>query len=89
MTLAFLLWSFEFWWIEDTISEEDGHWSSLNQHMSNKVFEVCCIGTQHRKSFPRRKTWRTRAPLELVHSDIYGPITSESNGRKRIFYFFY
>lgn len=52
---------------------------------SNKVCEDCCVGKQHRESFPKRKAWRARAPFELVHYDIFGPISPESNGKKRYF----
>lgn len=52
---------------------------------SSKVCEECCVGKQHRESFQKGKAWRASAPLELVHSDICGPITPESNGKKRYF----
>ncbi|GAU22946.1 hypothetical protein TSUD_326740 [Trifolium subterraneum] len=45
----------------------------------------CMKGKQHREAIPKRSLWRASAKLELVHSDICGPITPESNGKKRYF----
>ncbi|KAL6286215.1 hypothetical protein ACE6H2_010605 [Prunus campanulata] len=51
----------------------------------SEVCEVCVVGKQHRETFPKGKAWRARRPLELVHSDICGPITPASNAGKRYF----
>ena len=48
-----------------------------------KVCEECVVSKQHRNQFPQGKSWRAKAVLELVHSDICGPITPCSNGGKR------
>ncbi|CAM8959850.1 unnamed protein product [Rhodiola kirilowii] len=50
---------------------------------SNKVCEDCCVGKQHREPFLKGKAWSARAQLELVHSDICGPISPESNGKRK------
>lgn len=52
---------------------------------SSKVCDDCLKGKQHREVFPKESTWRASKVLELVHSDICGPITSESNSKKRYF----
>ena len=44
----------------------------------------CLAGKQHRVSFARKST-RRQANLELVHSDICGPIEVESNGGNKYF----
>ena len=49
------------------------------------ICEDSVIGKQPRDSFPRGKSWRGKQLLELVHSDICGPINPISNGRKRYF----
>ena len=49
----------------------------------SEVCEECVVSKQHRNQFPHGKSWRAKAALELVHSDIYGPITPCSNGGKR------
>ncbi|CAL8125961.1 unnamed protein product [Prunus armeniaca] len=49
----------------------------------SKVCEDCIIGKQHRDSFPKRSTWGATEVLQLVHSDICGPINPTSNSNKR------
>ena len=39
-----------------------------------EVCEGCKLGKQHRDSFPAESTWRAQFPLELVHTDICGPM---------------
>lgn len=50
---------------------------------SHKVCETCVVGKQPRGSFPQTTLSRAKAALELIHSDICGPITPTSNGGKR------
>ncbi|MCH80374.1 copia-type polyprotein, partial [Trifolium medium] len=45
----------------------------------------CMIGKQHRDAIPKQAKWRATAKLQLVHSDICGPINPTSNGGKRYF----
>ena len=40
--------------------------------------EGCILGKQHRESFPSRKSIRAKAPLEIVHSDLCGPMQTPS-----------
>ncbi|TXG67555.1 hypothetical protein EZV62_008830 [Acer yangbiense] len=40
--------------------------------------EGCIMGKQHQISFPRQSSWRARAPLELVHTDICGQMRTPS-----------
>ncbi|KAE8732649.1 hypothetical protein F3Y22_tig00001818pilonHSYRG00071 [Hibiscus syriacus] len=46
------------------------------------VCEECVLSKQHRESFPKGKSERARNLLEIVHSDICGPINPISNGGK-------
>ena len=39
----------------------------------------CVVSKQQRDPFPNRKSWRAKKALELIHSDICGPITATSN----------
>ncbi|EOY01288.1 Uncharacterized protein TCM_011225 [Theobroma cacao] len=48
----------------------------------SSICEDYVIGKQHRESFSKG-TQRTREILEIVHSNISGPITLTSNGGKR------
>jgi transposase InsO family protein len=45
----------------------------------------CLTGKQHRDPIPKQATWRASSKLELVHSDICGPIAPKSNGGNRYF----
>ncbi|CAL5333116.1 unnamed protein product [Camellia sinensis] len=49
----------------------------------SEVCEECVVSKQHRNQFSQGKSWRSKKALELVHSDICGPITPCSNGGKR------
>lgn len=50
---------------------------------STQICTACMSGKQHRESVPKASNWRATKPLELVHSDICGPITPESSSKKR------
>ncbi|GJZ60537.1 putative RNA-directed DNA polymerase [Tanacetum coccineum] len=43
----------------------------------------CLVGKQSRESFPKTSSWRATQRLQLVHSDICGPITPQSSSLKR------
>ncbi|KAE8693794.1 Brefeldin A-inhibited guanine nucleotide-exchange protein 4 [Hibiscus syriacus] len=44
----------------------------------DQLCEGCLVGTQFRKSFPNESETRAKKPLELIHTDVYGPIKSSS-----------
>jgi transposase InsO family protein len=43
------------------------------------------LGKHPRNSFPKEASYRAKKVLELVHTDIYGPITPNSLGKHRYF----
>lgn len=45
------------------------------------------FGKQHRLPFSK-SSWRTKVPLKLVHTDIWGPATVPSLAGKRYFLLF-
>jgi hypothetical protein len=45
----------------------------------------CLVGKQHRNAIPKQANWRATVKLELVHSDVCGPINPESNAGNRYF----
>ncbi|PNX69396.1 ubiquitin carboxyl-terminal hydrolase, partial [Trifolium pratense] len=45
----------------------------------------CLTGKQHRDIIPKQANWRASVKLELIHSDICGPISPQSNGGCRYF----
>ncbi|KAI5333503.1 hypothetical protein L3X38_023634 [Prunus dulcis] len=48
----------------------------------------CMLGKQHRDSFPLESTWRASYPLELVHTDICGPMKTDSISGNKYFLLF-
>ncbi|KAI5341772.1 hypothetical protein L3X38_009647 [Prunus dulcis] len=48
-----------------------------------EVCEGCKLGKQHRDSFPAESTWRAQFPLELIHTDICGPMQTASMSENR------
>lgn len=44
----------------------------------NKFCELCMIGKYSRSSFPRKAKYRTKKPLNLIHTNICRPIKSSS-----------
>ncbi|CAJ2637623.1 unnamed protein product [Trifolium pratense] len=47
--------------------------------------DSCMKGKQQRDSVSKKSSWKASERLELIHSDICGPISPESNGKKRYF----
>ena len=45
---------------------------------SSSVCQYCLRGKQTRLSFPQEATHRASKPFELVHSDLCGPMSTES-----------
>ena len=50
-----------------------------------EICESCVVAKHERNSFPSEKSKRAQAILELIHSDICGPISPASNGNKKYF----
>ncbi|KAM0985899.1 hypothetical protein ACFX2C_013129 [Malus domestica] len=42
--------------------------------MTNEICEGCALGKHCRDAFPNEASWRASLPLELIHSDICGPM---------------
>lgn len=49
----------------------------------SQVCEECVVSKQHCSQFSKEKSWRANDVLQLVHSDICGPINPSSNRGKR------
>ncbi|CAL2246108.1 unnamed protein product [Prunus armeniaca] len=47
------------------------------QHQT-QVCEACVLGKHQRNSFTTGNSWRASHPLELVHSDVCGPMNTTS-----------
>lgn len=51
----------------------------------SEVCKDCVVNKQHRDSFLKGKSWRSRKVVELVHLDFCGLINLTSNKGKRYF----
>jgi hypothetical protein len=40
----------------------------------------CASGKHHREKFNKKQAWRANYPLELIHTDLCGPMQNESVG---------
>lgn len=54
----------------------------------NQVCEGCLLGKHARNSFPKEATSRATNPLQLIHTDLCGPITPPSLGKNNYFILF-
>ncbi|KAI5345500.1 hypothetical protein L3X38_013377 [Prunus dulcis] len=45
----------------------------------------CVLGKGHREPFPKESKWRAKEPLELIHSDLCGPMQTASLGGNKYF----
>eukprot|EP00253_Pinus_taeda_P005517 PITA_05517 len=60
--------------------------SSLPKVEEHKeVCEGCAKGKHARERFPKGSSWRAHHPLQLVHSDICGPMQTKSLGKSSYF----
>lgn len=50
---------------------------------TKEICTTCLIGKQHREFIPRKSLWRATKRLQLIHSDICGPIKPASHSNKR------
>ncbi|KAI5314395.1 hypothetical protein L3X38_043571 [Prunus dulcis] len=51
----------------------------------NGVCAGCQMGKQHRDWFPKEQAWRAKNPLELIHTDLCGPMQNESIAGNKYF----
>ncbi|KAK2983322.1 hypothetical protein RJ640_016060 [Escallonia rubra] len=54
----------------------------------DQLYEGCLVGKQHRHSFPKESISRAKASLELIHTDVCGPIDPASLGKNIYFLLF-
>lgn len=57
----------------------------VNMNESEKFCESCVYGKQTRLPFPKRTEARSNGKLELIHSDVAGPITPTAHDGSRYF----
>jgi len=66
-----------------TLQEKNMVIGLLELKSPSKICEDCMTGKQHRASFPKKTHWRATQILQLIHADICGPLTPNSNSGKR------
>jgi hypothetical protein len=49
------------------------------------VYAGCVLDKHHRDNFDKRASWHASGPLQLVHSDLCGPLSSPSISRCKYF----
>ena len=54
----------------------------------NQVCKGCVLGKQFKKSFPKESSLIAQKPLELIHTDVCGPIKLSSLGKSNYFLLF-
>lgn len=52
---------------------------------TKKICTTCLVGKQHKDFIPKKSVWRATRRLQLIQSDICGPIKPISHGGKRYF----
>lgn len=55
----------------------------FDQGEEETVCEICMKGKQNREVIPKKSLWESTRVLQLVHTDICGPITPTSESGKR------
>ena len=82
--MALSLWSLELQETQHTVVE--GDCAGLLQLIKpSRVCKECLLGKQQRDSFLKKSSWRAELPLQLIHSDLCGPIQPISNSNKIYF----
>jgi transposase InsO family protein len=61
-------------------------WSSSDRTPAAFQCDSCHMNKSHRASMPQAGTQRATQPLELVHSDVCGPLQAQSIGAKAIYF---
>lgn len=70
------------------LQEKEMVYGLLKIEEKDGVCEGCAMGKHHRNSFPQGRAWRTNKALELVHTDVCGPMSTTSLGGNKYFILF-
>ena len=54
-------------------------------NVPSKLFTNCIAAKHHRMPFPKSSSFQATEPLELIHTDICGPISPPTLGGSRYF----
>ncbi|KAL0335057.1 UNVERIFIED_CONTAM: Retrovirus-related Pol polyprotein from transposon TNT 1-94 [Sesamum radiatum] len=73
--------------LKNTTSKENDDRLTKSQAVEGAC-EACLQGKQHKKPFPSGTSWRAKAVLELIHTDVCGPMRTPSHEQNRYFILF-
>ena len=59
-----------------------------NVEEKHDVCEGCALGKHYRQPFPKGVAWRAKQVLELVQTDVCGPMQNPSHSQNRYFILF-
>ena len=65
-------------------AREDGPRATHIKH-GGELYDSCLTGKQRRLPFPKATKYHATDALELVHDDLYGPITPATNDERWYF----
>lgn len=71
--------------LKEMLSKEIVHGLDFDSKESIGLCEVCIKGKQTQRSFPQREEVKTSSTLEIIHTDICGPMRVSSKGGAKYF----
>lgn len=54
-----------------------------NINIEKELCELCLLGKHARQPFPKSTSFHAEEPLEVIHGDLYGPITPATPAKNR------
>lgn len=72
----------------DTLNKKDMAKGVPSLKVLDETCSYCLMVKQQREAMPKYASWRAKEKLELIHSDVCGPIKPTSNGVNRYFIIF-
>ena len=70
-------------YVQQVASDELATGIKLKSSIETPDCEACTLGKMHRSSFPKKSQHRATKILELIHSDLCGPMQVNSSGGSR------
>ena len=87
LALESLIWASQLQRIAIALQEENGERITPISH-HGQVCKGCLLLKQFKKTFPKDSSSRAQNPLELIHTDVCGPIKPSSLSKSNYFLLF-
>ena len=84
MALALKAWTSKFYKYDVTSKQEDGQRYAHIDHL-DEVRKSYVLSKYHNTSFTKEVNWKANKPLELVHTNMCGPIKPMSTRHNKYF----